>query len=79
MPKSGSAFCIPEALGVMGVILPDKSPLLSMVTVLGATVATGNAVVMVPSQRYPLPALAFIKVSVEVCCVCVYNTKSQTH
>lgn len=62
MPKSGSALSIPEALGVMGVILPDKNPLLSMVTVLGATIATGNAVIMVPSQKYPLPALAFIKV-----------------
>lgn len=62
MPNSGSALSIPEALGVMGVVLPDKNPLLSMVTVLGATIATGNAVIMVPSQKYPLPALAFIKV-----------------
>lgn len=63
MPNSGSALSVPEALGVMGVVLPDYNPLLSMVTVLGATIATGNAVVMVPSQKYPLPVLAFIKVS----------------
>ncbi|XP_068606185.1 aldehyde dehydrogenase family 16 member A1 [Brachionichthys hirsutus] len=62
MPQSGSAFSIPEALGVVGVVLPDKNPLLSMVTVLGAAIATGNAVIMVPSQRYPLPALTFIQV-----------------
>uniref|UniRef100_A0A3Q3C0G0 Aldehyde dehydrogenase 16 family, member A1 n=1 Tax=Haplochromis burtoni TaxID=8153 RepID=A0A3Q3C0G0_HAPBU len=62
MPNSGSALSIPEALGVMGVVLPDYNPLLSMVTVLGATIATGNAVIMVPSQKYPLPVLAFIKV-----------------
>ncbi|XP_029013936.1 aldehyde dehydrogenase family 16 member A1 isoform X2 [Betta splendens] len=62
MPKSGSAYTLPEALGVVGVILPDKNPLLSMVTVLGAAIATGNAIVMVPSQKYPLPALDFIQV-----------------
>lgn len=63
MPQSGSAFSLPEALGVMGVVLPDRNPLLSMVMVLGAAVATGNAVIMVPSQKYPLPALTFIQVS----------------
>lgn len=66
MPQSGSAFSLPEALGVMGVVLPDKNPLLSMVTVLGAAVATGNAVIMVPSQKYPLPALTFIQVSTRI-------------
>lgn len=62
VPQSGSALSIPEALGVIGVILPDKNTLLSTVTTLGAAVATGNAVVMVPSQKYPLPTLTFIQV-----------------
>lgn len=62
LPQSGSALSLPEALGVIGIVLPDRSPLLSTVTVLGAAVATGNAVVMVPSQSYPLPALTFIQV-----------------
>uniref|UniRef100_A0A3Q3JDQ7 Aldehyde dehydrogenase domain-containing protein n=1 Tax=Monopterus albus TaxID=43700 RepID=A0A3Q3JDQ7_MONAL len=62
VPQSGSALSIPEALGVVGIVLPDRNPLLSMVTLLGAAIATGNAVVMVPSQKYPLPTLAFIQV-----------------
>ncbi|KAK5599382.1 hypothetical protein CRENBAI_021932 [Crenichthys baileyi] len=62
IPQSGAALSFPEALGVVGIILPDKTPLLSMVTVLGAAIATGNAVIMVPSQKFPLPALAFIQV-----------------
>ncbi|XP_071330806.1 aldehyde dehydrogenase family 16 member A1 [Trachinotus anak] len=62
MPQSGSALSLPEALGVVGLILPDKNPLLSMVTLLGAAIATGNAVIMVPSQKNPLPVLAFIQV-----------------
>lgn len=66
MPQSGCALSVPEALGVIGVVLPDNNPLLSMVTLLGAAVATGNAVVMVPSQKYPLPALSFIQVSVKM-------------
>uniref|UniRef100_A0A3P9LGL5 Aldehyde dehydrogenase 16 family, member A1 n=1 Tax=Oryzias latipes TaxID=8090 RepID=A0A3P9LGL5_ORYLA len=61
MPKSGSALSFPEALGVVGVVLPDESPLLSMVTLLGAAIASGNAVVMVPSQKHPLPTIAFIQ------------------
>lgn len=66
MPQSGSALSLPEALGVVGVVLPDKNPLLSMVTLLGAGIANGNAVIMVPSQKYPLPTLAFIQVSVKM-------------
>ena len=66
MPQSGSALSIPEALGVVGIVLPDKNPLVSMVTLLGAAIATGNAVIMVPSQKYPLAALAFIQVRVEM-------------
>uniref|UniRef100_A0A672G192 Aldehyde dehydrogenase domain-containing protein n=1 Tax=Salarias fasciatus TaxID=181472 RepID=A0A672G192_SALFA len=62
MPKSGSALSFPEALGVVGVILPDKHPLLSMATLLGAAIATGNAVILVPSEKYPLPVLSFIQV-----------------
>ncbi|CAL8264516.1 unnamed protein product [Gadus morhua 'NCC'] len=62
VPQAGSALSLPQALGVVGVVLPDHKPLLSLVTLLGAAVAMGNAVVMVPSQRYPVPALTFIQV-----------------
>ncbi|XP_020341799.1 aldehyde dehydrogenase family 16 member A1 [Oncorhynchus kisutch] len=62
VPQSGSALSIPEALGVVGVVLPDSSPLLSMVSLLAAAVAMGNAVIMMPSPKYPLPALEFIQV-----------------
>lgn len=64
MPQSGFAISVPEAVGVVGVLLPDNNPLFSLVTLLGATVATGNAVVIVPSQKYPLPALMFIQVNI---------------
>ncbi|KTG00548.1 hypothetical protein cypCar_00015306 [Cyprinus carpio] len=62
LPQAGSALSTPEALGVLGVILPNSKPLLSLVCLLGAAVAMGNAVIMVPSEKYPLPALEFIQV-----------------
>ncbi|KAJ0001522.1 hypothetical protein NQD34_006542 [Periophthalmus magnuspinnatus] len=62
VPHSGSALSIPDPLGVLGIVLPDKRPLLSTVTLLGAAIATGNAVVMVPSQKYPIPTLMLIQV-----------------
>lgn len=62
MPQLGSALSIADPLGVVGIVLPDKSPLLSTVTVLGAAIATGNAVVMVPSKKYPTPTITFIQV-----------------
>ncbi|KAJ8402540.1 hypothetical protein AAFF_G00366230 [Aldrovandia affinis] len=62
LPQSGSALSLPEPLGVLGVVLPDRRPLLSLVSLLGAALAAGNAVVMVPSEKYPLPALEFIQV-----------------
>ncbi|CAL8305362.1 unnamed protein product [Merluccius merluccius] len=62
VPQAGTALSLPQAMGVVGVVLPDNKPLLSLVTLLGAAIAKGNAVVMVPSQRYPVPALTFIQV-----------------
>lgn len=59
---SGSGLSLPDALGVVGAVLPDSNPLLSLVTVLGAAIATGNAIILVPGQKYPLPALTFIQV-----------------
>ncbi|KAK3553084.1 hypothetical protein QTP86_031352, partial [Hemibagrus guttatus] len=62
LPHTGSALSSPEAVGVVGVVLPDTKPLLSMVSVLGATVSMGNAIIIVPSERFPLPALDFIPI-----------------
>ncbi|XP_051904503.1 aldehyde dehydrogenase family 16 member A1 isoform X1 [Hippocampus zosterae] len=62
VPQAGTGLSIPEAMGVVGAVLPDEHLLLSTVTLLGAALASGNAIVMVPSPEYPLPALAIIQV-----------------
>lgn len=74
MPQSGFAISVPEAVGVVGVLLPDNNPLYSLVTLLGAAVATGNAVVIVPSLKYPLPALMFIQVYIISLIIDISNT-----
>ncbi len=46
-----------EPIGVIGIVCPERYPLLAFVTLLAAAIARGNTTVLVPSQRHPLPAL----------------------
>ncbi|XP_074874036.1 aldehyde dehydrogenase family 16 member A1 isoform X2 [Carettochelys insculpta] len=56
-PFHGTTLQLRQPLGVVGIACPDESPLLSFLSLLAPAVARGNAVVIVPSPRYPLPAL----------------------
>ncbi|GAA0312749.1 aldehyde dehydrogenase family protein [Rhodovulum strictum] len=49
-------------LGVIGAICPDEAPLLGLVSVLAPAIAMGNACVLVPSDPFPLAAMAFCRV-----------------
>ncbi|XP_066498768.1 aldehyde dehydrogenase family 16 member A1 isoform X2 [Hoplias malabaricus] len=62
LPQTGCALSASEPVGIVAVVLPDAKPLLSLVSLLGAAISTGNAVILVPSEKYPLPALDFIQV-----------------
>lgn len=55
----------PRARGVVAVVVPATSPLVPAVRVLAAALATGNAVVLVPSSASPLAALALAEVARE--------------
>lgn len=55
-------FTFPEPTGVVVVIAPDDPPLLAMVSLLAPVVLAGNAVVMLASERLPLPALTFAEI-----------------
>ena len=46
-----------EPIGVIGIVCPERHPLLAFLTLLGAALARGNTTVIIPSQRHPLPAL----------------------
>ncbi|KAG8224949.1 hypothetical protein J437_LFUL006449 [Ladona fulva] len=53
-----------EPVGVIGVVCPSTStPLLTCVSILAPAIALGNAVVMIPSQNCPLPALWLCQVA----------------
>jgi acyl-CoA reductase-like NAD-dependent aldehyde dehydrogenase len=50
-------FTVPEPTGVVGLIAPDEAPLLALVSRLAPIVVSGNAVVALASERWPLTAI----------------------
>lgn len=55
-PMRGVALAVHEAIGVIGVICPDESPWLSMISLIAAGMAMGNSLVVVPGARGALLA-----------------------
>ena len=55
-------FSVPEPTGVVAVVAPARSSLLGLVSVLAPVIATGNAAVVVASERRPLPAVTLTEV-----------------
>ncbi|MBN9619586.1 MAG: aldehyde dehydrogenase family protein [Actinobacteria bacterium] len=55
-------FSLPEPTGVVGVIAPQDSSLLGLVSVLAPVITTGNTAVVVASQDRPLPAISLAEV-----------------
>jgi acyl-CoA reductase-like NAD-dependent aldehyde dehydrogenase len=63
-PVNGSYFnfTVPEPTGVVGVIAPEESSLLGLVSRLGPVIVSGNAAVVVASESRPLPAVTLTEV-----------------
>jgi len=55
-PMRGVALAVNEAIGVIGIICPDESPWLSMISLIAAGMAMGNSLVVVPGARGALLA-----------------------
>jgi acyl-CoA reductase-like NAD-dependent aldehyde dehydrogenase len=55
-------FTIPEPTGVVGVVAPETSSLLGLVSRLAPPLVTGNAVVLLTSEARPLPAVTLSEV-----------------
>ena len=55
-------FSFPEPTGVVGVLAPQTSSLLGLVSVIAPVITTGNAVVVVACGAHPLPALELAEV-----------------
>ena len=63
-PVAGPYFniSVPEPTGVVGVIAPQDTALVGLVSAIAPALVTGNAVVVVASQRYPLSAISLAEV-----------------
>ncbi len=55
-------FSLPEPTGVVGIVAPQESSLLGLVSVIAPALTTGNAVVVVASEERPLPAVSLAEV-----------------
>jgi acyl-CoA reductase-like NAD-dependent aldehyde dehydrogenase len=55
-------FTIPEPTGVVGVVAPESSSLLGLVSRLAPPIVAGNSVVVLASESRPLPAISLTEV-----------------
>ena len=63
-PVAGSYFnfSVPEATGVVGIVAPEESSLLGLVSRLAPVIVSGNAAVVIASESRPLPAVTLTEV-----------------
>jgi acyl-CoA reductase-like NAD-dependent aldehyde dehydrogenase len=52
-------FTVTEPMGVVGVIAPDRPPLLPLISLLAPAIVSGNTVVALASEAMPYPAILF--------------------
>jgi aldehyde dehydrogenase (NAD+) len=55
-------LAMPEALGVMGIVCPNESPLLGFVSTVIPAISMGNNVIVIPSETAPLSATDFYQI-----------------
>jgi len=55
-------FTIPEPTGVVVILAPDEPALLSLVSLLAPVILSGNAAVVVASEKFPLPAVTLSEI-----------------
>jgi aldehyde dehydrogenase (NAD+) len=59
VPIRGVAIAMNEPIGVLGLACPNECPLLGFVSLVAPAIATGNTVIAIPSEAYPLSATDF--------------------
>lgn len=57
-----TSLSTPEPTGVVGIVAPADSALLGLVSVIAPAIVTGNTVVVLASERQPLPAMTLAEV-----------------
>jgi acyl-CoA reductase-like NAD-dependent aldehyde dehydrogenase len=64
-PRSGLALITREPMGVIGAVVPWNYPMIMAGWKLGPALATGNSVVLKPSEKSPLTALRLAELAIE--------------
>ena len=62
VPIRGVAIAMNEPSGVIGVLCPDETPLLGLISTMAPAIAMGNTCVLVPSEPAPLAATDFYQI-----------------
>lgn len=52
-------FSMPEPTGVVGIVAPQKSPLLGLISMMAPVIAGGNTALILASEEYPLSSVSF--------------------
>jgi acyl-CoA reductase-like NAD-dependent aldehyde dehydrogenase len=55
-------FSLHEPTGLVAIVAPDAAPLLALATLVAATIAGGNSVIILASETNPLPSITFAEV-----------------
>ena len=55
-------FTMPEPTGVVIVLAPDEPSLLALVSLVAPVILSGNAAIVVASEKFPLPAATFAEI-----------------
>src|SRR5271154_1171473 len=55
-------FTTPEPTGVVVVLAPDEPSLLALVSLVAPVILSGNTAIVVPSEKFPLPAATFAEI-----------------
>lgn len=55
-------FSVPEPMGVVSIIAPEKSSLLGLVSVIAPVIAGGNTCIVLASEKMPLCSITFAEV-----------------
>lgn len=50
-------FTVTEPMGVIGVVAPDRPPLLPLISLIAPAIVSGNTVVAIASEKMPYPAI----------------------
>jgi acyl-CoA reductase-like NAD-dependent aldehyde dehydrogenase len=55
-------FTTPEPTGVVVVLAPDEPSLVALVSLVAPVILSGNAAIVIPSEKFPLPAVTFAEI-----------------